>query len=270
MMAVGNDDDEMAIFEHFHKLASSVCTAVGTLVLSDEFFDIERLVYFAGFQVNIFELHFAMQQAEEQLQPALFLSQVLKADQFNEMDAEVAERICFQVWERKRRRKCSVVEVVSDLDMMRYMVGLDVGEFSVLFLSMAPILCVEFPRTPLKATTTNVTPGLTIELMLFLTLHRLKHLSSLRYLQGLVGFSFSHLGNVMNRTEVCMKHSLLPYLRQPTLDELQYWADLHYRTVSINGIYFRIGYMVDATYSIIPTPGDPDIQEIYYTRYVYF
>jgi hypothetical protein len=71
----------------------------------------------------------------------------------------------------------------------------------------------------------------------------------------------------MNKCEECLEKALSAYLALPTFQELEYDADVYYRTKPMNGQRFRVGFLVDATYYILCRPLDDNIQEVFYTRY---
>jgi hypothetical protein len=153
------------------------------------------------------------------------------------------------------------------MTMLKYMTGLTVEEFSQLYVLLLPGLQEAFPKTPEHADAGADGSHMTLRLLLYLTLQRLRHLTSFRFLQGTVGFSYGHLCDTLNRCEEVMLRFLEPYLRKPTLAELQHDAEIYWRTKPLNGLRFRIGFLVDATYYVLCRPLDDAIQEVLYTRY---
>mmetsp|Transcript_16666 Transcript_16666/g.42982 ORF Transcript_16666/g.42982 Transcript_16666/m.42982 type:complete len:126 (+) Transcript_16666:587-964(+) len=75
-----------------------------------------------------------------------------------------------------KRRKGRLVNVA----MMRFLCGLDVHEFSLLFADVLSVMVAEFPRTPIETANREGPEKMTLHLILFLTLMRLKTLLSLR------------------------------------------------------------------------------------------
>jgi hypothetical protein len=117
-----------------------------------------------------------------------------------------------------RARKSSLWDVVPDFSMLKYMVGMTVEEFTQVFHLALGRLKLAFPKTPKK----DAPEGrLSLRLIFFLALHRLRHMLSLRHIQGFVGFSCSHLCTVLNRVEDVLHEALKTYLAMPTMEDLQ-------------------------------------------------
>jgi hypothetical protein len=90
---------------------------------------------------------------------------------------------------------------------------------------------------------------------------------SLRFLQGLVGLVFSHIGNRLIQCEQCLMLALEPFLRALSLEDLKIDAEFYPRDHVIGNMCFPICFMVDCCFTFICTPFDEWIQEVYYTKY---
>ena len=219
----------------------------------------EKSMFFSGIQIEMTQLHSFMQRAEEEFEPALFLRQVMHTSSFSEMDMDAAKQICFRAWELSVRKKSCLTDLVADFGMLKYLIGLTIEEFSVLFLLVLPFMLDEFPLTAIRSEPNSGNTCLTLRLILFLTLQKLRHLVSLRSMQGTTGWAWSHIGDVTNRCEVCLHKALAAYLQASSLAELHYDAQLFYRTRHISGRKFYVAFLVDGTYHVICKPADDDI-----------
>jgi hypothetical protein len=226
-------DGDGEVVTHFQtnmQQVVSVLATVAAIVLNDAD---EIEVNFSGMTINLADLYIAMVAAENSLQPALTLRQLLFTTQQSMDLMNAAEAVSQILWSVARTRRCSIHSVVADMGMLKYMTGLTVEEFSSLFVLVVDELRKEFPKTPDKSAG-GLDTHLTLRLLLYLTLQRLRHLTSFRFLQGSVGFSFGHLCKVMNTCEDVLLRCLEPYLRKPLLEELQHDADVYFRTKPIN------------------------------------
>ena len=109
------------------------------------------------------------------------------------------------------RKKCTLFQIVSDFRMLRCLIGHDTHEFAALFNQCLSHLVIEFPRAPISCDDECVEVGvfrLSLNLIVFLTMMRRRHLNSFRFLTGLVGFSYGHLNEMMNRCEITMIKAL--------------------------------------------------------------
>ena len=226
-------------------------------------------VFFGGMRVEVSMLYRAMEQAELALEPCLELRHIFKQSDYSARAADANQQISAELWNLQTTKRCGMFQLVADFRMLRYMCGMDLPEFMDLLRLCLPFLEREFgKRYPLEYAPGDEATTPSLRLMLYMCLNRLRHLTSVRFMQGQTGISKSHWGSLLNRVEICMHRGLLPiYLAAPSLAELGIEADMFYRMRRINNFQFRIGYLVDGTFHIINKPGDEDIQEVYYTRY---
>mmetsp|Transcript_16664 Transcript_16664/g.42969 ORF Transcript_16664/g.42969 Transcript_16664/m.42969 type:complete len:215 (+) Transcript_16664:587-1231(+) len=147
-----------------------------------------------------------------------------------------------------KRRKGRLVNVA----MMRFLCGLDVHEFSLLFADVLSVMVAEFPRTPIETANREGPEKMTLHLILFLTLMRLKTLLSLRFLDGLTGWTFSHLGRTLNRCEKVLKCCLARFMDLPSAFELELDTRTYFNSETFGSKSFPIALLPDCTYHLLP------------------
>jgi hypothetical protein len=218
---------------------------------------------FSGFSVPARTLYAAIHQAESAFKPALALRDLLRLATFSDFAADASARITEELTQSMVKRKGSLCDVVAKIKVMRYMCGMDAAEFAALLVLVLPLLRHAFPRTPDDAPSGH--SGLTLRLILFLCLTRLRQMVSLKFFEGLTGFSSSHLCFTLNKCEAILLIVLRPFLVAPTRFELMVDAAQFHANHTIGGLQFLICCMPDCTYYLMPRPLSDALQEVYYT-----
>ena len=84
----------------------------------------------------------------------------------------------------------------------------------------------------------------------------------LSFLNGLVGFNYSHLNAVNNRCELIMLDALFEeYLKKPSVEELIIDAKHFHDAHSFNGIHFCIAFLQDCVRHVVCRPLHEDTQK---------
>lgn len=152
-----------------------------------------------------------METAEASFQPALKLRHVVNVEKYSRSMKMGIDRMTYELNVVSARKKCALFQILSDFRMLRYLIGYDAHEFAALFNMCLSHLVIEFPRTPISCDDECVEVGvfrLSLNLIVFLTMMRCRHLNSFRFLTGFVGFSYGHLNEMMNRCEITMIKAL--------------------------------------------------------------
>ena len=132
-----------------------------------------KLISYSGMLIDIDALRNHLIIAEHSLQPAIKLRQTTHIDKCNKITSDAVDRMVHELQDFGKRKKASILDVVSDFKMLRCMIGLDTSEFATFFNVCLPLMQKEFPRTPATNDVTSDTKGvffLSIRFILFLTL----------------------------------------------------------------------------------------------------
>ena len=111
-----------------------------------------------------------MEAAEASLQPALKFRQIVNVEKCSQSMKLDVDRMTYELNSVSVRKKCTLLQVISDFRMLRCMIGCDTNEFSVLFNLYLPCLKKEFPRTPVSCDDACVEVGmfrLSMEMIVF-------------------------------------------------------------------------------------------------------
>ena len=107
-----------------------------------------KFISFSGMTVDMTSLRKHLIASENALQPALKLRELLLVERHSNVLRLQVDIMACELSNMGIRKKCSIMDVVSDFGMLRFMIGLDVKEFCTLFYVSLPFLNDAFPRTP--------------------------------------------------------------------------------------------------------------------------
>ena len=188
-----------------------------------------KLISYSGILIDIDAFRNHLTIAEHSLQPAIKLRQTTCIDKRNKITSHAVDRMVHELQDFGRKKKASILDVVSDFIMLRCMIGLDASEFAIFVHICLPLMKKEFPRTPATNDFSSDSQGVffSMRFITFLTLMRSRHLNSHRFLQGLIGFNHSHLPNATSRCELVIHEALKEtQLSKPSIEEIKIDADL--------------------------------------------
>ena len=195
----------------------------------------------------------------------------------NEHHLQIIKQVVERAKNQLVNKKCTIWSVISNINMMRYMCGVDIHEFESLFQMIYPDLQNEFPFTKLDYEDSyKGKPHFTLRLILYLFLHYSKHGSSMRYLSGLTGFSKSAINHRINSVEKILlnKNKLFKnkfrnaFIYPPSLVDLKAAALYNFDVGPVyGGKRLALCAWNDCCYSLIPTPNDSNTQESFYSGY---